>query len=133
MLVLLAACAGALSRAQPSAEQATLATPQALRYFDAMISAHSATGVEQAACVSAWSMRVSGGHSTLTVERVRPAEHVRDAHATGVTFDCLASEGTVHTHSIYCVPSEIDKQGNEVFGIVVCPNPTRFAAFAVRP
>lgn len=133
ILVLLACLAGAACATTHASLERTSASPQARAYFERMMAAHLEAGVEQGACIDAWTLTMRHGESQMYIEHVRPAENVRNAHATGVTFDCLAYEGTAHTHHAVCRPSEIDKRGVEPFGVVVCPDPTRFAVFAVQP
>lgn len=127
---MLTACAG---RVRAASEQPATASPKAWVYFEAMMAEHKRTGVEQAACVTEWTFKAKAGVLSLHIERIRAAEDIRNAHAEGVTFACYAYEGTVHTHNLVCKPSEVDKKGMEMFGVVVCPNPTRFATFTVTP
>jgi hypothetical protein len=134
LVVMTAACAGALvgTAISPSTETPATASPQALAHFERMARAADSSGLEQAACVSEWTFKLREGKLRLHVDRVRAAE-IERAHPDSVRFLCFQSEGTVHTHALVCRPSAVDLVGNEMFGVVVCPRPTRFAVFAVRP
>ena len=131
LVVVCAACAATLGGAtmQPETPRAT-ASPQALAYFERMMRAHDSTGIEQAACVTRWNFAVRDGITTMNILHVAPARVLNAVH-DGVTFECGARDGTVHTHSFVCWPSETDREGEEAFGVVVCPRPTRFAVFDV--
>ena len=134
LAVLCAACAGAVAGAMVQAETPrSTASPQALEYFERMMRAHDSTGVEQAACVTQWNFAAKNGVTTMHVLRVSPPTRVLNATFDGVTFECGFKDGTVHTHSLVCIPSDTDREGDETFGVVVCPRPTRFAVFAVTP
>lgn len=133
VLTLTAACANAFVRSIASSPyQTSTASQQAMQHFDAMLRAADSTGLEQAACVSAWTFSLRNGTLSMHISRVRPAL-VHRAHADSIRFECYQGEGTVHTHSMLCTPSDTDRTGNEMFGVVVCPRPTRFAIFAVTP
>lgn len=133
LVLICAACAGAFTgMAISDSPRPATASTQALAYFDAMLRAADSTGLEQAACVSGWTFRLQNGKLAMHVERVRPAL-VHWAEAERVRFECYENEGTVHTHALVCRPSQTDREGWEMFGVVICPNPTRFAVFAVMP
>ena len=132
IVVACAACAGVFAGNAMQSEPPATASPQALAYFESMVRAAEETKLEQAACVSEWTFKLREAKLRLHVERVRPAL-IQHSHSDSVRFVCYASEGTVHTHSLVCIPSVTDRIGAEMFGVVVCPNPTRFAVFAVRP
>lgn len=132
LMLVLAACASAFAGATHTRAN-VIASAQAQTYFKHMLRAQDSTGVEQAACVAHWMLELRDGVSTMHLLRIRDAEDVTDAHIMGVTFACRESEGTVHTHSSVCVPSETDRVGDEAFGVVLCPQPPWFATFAVRP
>ena len=129
---LAAACAGAIVQTVTESDRPSTASPQALAFFDAMVRAADSTGLEQAACVSRWTFSLRDDRLTMHIERVRAAT-VHRAHPDSVRFECYEAEGTVHTHAYVCRPSDVDREGAEMFGVVVCPNPTRFAVFAVTP
>lgn len=130
--VISAACAGATVGALMPEPSPNTASAQALAYFDSMVRAADSTGLEQAACVSGWTFSLHATELRMHIERVRPAT-VERAHSDSVRFECYANEGTVHTHAYVCRPSAVDREGAEMFGIVVCPRPTRWALFAVTP
>lgn len=132
-VMLIAACAGAMTQtAVTDSNRPSTASPQALAFFESMIRAADSTGLEQAACVSDWTFSLRNDALRMHIGRVRAATIYR-AHPDSVRFQCFINEGTVHTHSWACVPSTLDREGGEMFGVVVCPRPTRFAVFAVRP
>lgn len=128
-----AACTGALvGVAVNDSPRPATASAQALAYFDNMARAHDSTGVEQAACVSAWTFSLQATELRMHIARVRPAK-VHYAYSDSIRFQCFTNEGTVHTHSFVCSPSAKDREGTEMFGVVICPRPTRFAVFTVTP